>query len=271
MRRGATTWPGGIEGVLRRAVSLTRYPAPARPRQRRVSTSGHRPPGPDASRQPSRVARARRPRPLRARLPGITVVSPPTAAPMTGVPVACASAATRPTTRCRTGTATRVAAAPPPGQLDLGHGGNEAHHVADLELRREERTRGARGRSPTARPRRDGPAGPQRGALLEEDCHRTEQHVGKAFNGWTGRRTSTRERRPAALSPTRSRRWSTGRNTDRVDAGVHHLDPAGIGVVEVDQLLGLDVGVGDEHVGGLDHLIRSWGRGLGVRPPGRRS
>ena len=41
----------------------------------------------------------------------------------------------------------------------------------------------------------------------------------------------------------------------RVDAGVDDLDPAGLGAVEVDQLLGLEVGVGDEHVGGLDHLL----------------
>jgi hypothetical protein len=46
-------------------------------------------------------------------------------------------------------------------------------------------------------------------------------------------------------------------NTDRSTAGV--------GVVEVDQLLGLDVGVGDQHVGGLDHLLLpdDPGRGLG--------
>ena len=41
----------------------------------------------------------------------------------------------------------------------------------------------------------------------------------------------------------------------QVDAGVDHLDASGVGVVEVDQLLGLDVGVGDQHVGGLDHLV----------------
>ncbi len=41
----------------------------------------------------------------------------------------------------------------------------------------------------------------------------------------------------------------------QVDTGVDHLDPAGVGVVELDELLGLDVGVGDQHVCGLDDLL----------------
>ena len=41
----------------------------------------------------------------------------------------------------------------------------------------------------------------------------------------------------------------------QVDAGVDDLDAAGIGVVQVDQLLGLGVGAGDQHVGGLDDLL----------------
>ncbi len=41
----------------------------------------------------------------------------------------------------------------------------------------------------------------------------------------------------------------------QVDAGVHDLDPARVGVVEIDELLGLDVGVRDEDVSGLDHLL----------------
>ena len=40
-----------------------------------------------------------------------------------------------------------------------------------------------------------------------------------------------------------------------VDPGMDDLDPAGLGVVQVDQLLGLGVGVGDQHVGGLDDLL----------------
>ena len=42
-----------------------------------------------------------------------------------------------------------------------------------------------------------------------------------------------------------------------VDTRVDDLDPPRLGVVQVDQLLGLEVGVGDEHVGGLDHLLLS--------------
>jgi hypothetical protein len=45
---------------------------------------------------------------------------------------------------------------------------------------------------------------------------------------------------------------------------VDDLDAAGVGVVEVDQLLGLDVGVGDEHVRGLDHLLLADDAGLGL-------
>ena len=40
-----------------------------------------------------------------------------------------------------------------------------------------------------------------------------------------------------------------------VDAGVDDLDARRVGVVQVDQLLGLEVGVGDQHVGGLDDLL----------------
>ena len=36
---------------------------------------------------------------------------------------------------------------------------------------------------------------------------------------------------------------------------MHDLDASRVGVVELDELLGLEVGAGDEHVGGLDHLL----------------
>ena len=54
----------------------------------------------------------------------------------------------------------------------------------------------------------------------------------------------------------------------QVDARVHHLDPTGIRVVQVDQLLGLEIGVRDQHVGRLDHLLLTDDPplGLGVSP-----
>ena len=53
------------------------------------------------------------------------------------------------------------------------------------------------------------------------------------------------------------------------------LDARRIGVVQVDQLPALEVGVGDQHVGGLDHLLLADDPGdrLGgvARRRGRRS
>ena len=48
-----------------------------------------------------------------------------------------------------------------------------------------------------------------------------------------------------------------------------HLDPVGVGVVQVDQLPGLVVGVGDQHVGGRDDLLladHAGASGSGVSP-----
>ena len=57
-----------------------------------------------------------------------------------------------------------------------------------------------------------------------------------------------------------------------VDAGVHDLDAGRVGVVELEQLLGLDVGVRDQHVGGLDDLLLADHprRRLGGVPDGQR-
>ncbi len=65
-----------------------------------------------------------------------------------------------------------------------------------------------------------------------------------------------------------------GRGTEHVevDAGVHDLDAGRVGVVQLEQLLGLDVGVRDQHVGGLDDLLLADhpGRRLGGVADGER-
>ena len=40
-----------------------------------------------------------------------------------------------------------------------------------------------------------------------------------------------------------------------VHTGMHHLHASGVGVVQLEELAGLDVGVRDQHVGGLDDLL----------------
>ena len=50
-----------------------------------------------------------------------------------------------------------------------------------------------------------------------------------------------------------------------VDAGVHDLDAGRVRGVQVDQLARLQVGVGDEHVGGLDDLVLAQQPGVRLR------
>ena len=82
-----------------------------------------------------------------------------------------------------------------------------------------------------------------------------------ALSGWM---------RPANISttassgiPSRDLRSRRRPEDAEVHAGVHDLDACGVGVVQVEQLLGLHVGVGDQHVGGLDDLL------LADHPDGR--
>ena len=76
-----------------------------------------------------------------------------------------------------------------------------------------------------------------------------------AFSGWirpTKSSTSASAGRPA-LGP-RPARWSDGLEDVEVDARRHDDDLARVGVVQLDQGLGLVVGVGDQPVGRLDDL-----------------
>ena len=142
------------------------------------------------------------------------------------------------------------------------------------------RCRGARpgrpARSGCSRPEPDGP--PTTGTTTRErssgarssSTATARSRTSGAFSGWI---------RPANISTS-----GLGRQPElaayggpvqraeggQVDAGVDHLDPSGVGVVEVDQLLGLDVGVGDQHVGGLDHLVLADDPGRPARGRRRR-
>jgi hypothetical protein len=94
----------------------------------------------------------------------------------------------------------------------------------------------------------------QAGRLLEEQGDRTQQHVGRLERlEPAGEQHHVRiERQPQVLTRGVSVAWT---EDGEVHAGVDHLDAARVGVVQVDQLLGLDVGARDQHVRGLDDLL----------------
>ena len=75
-----------------------------------------------------------------------------------------------------------------------------------------------------------------------------------ALSGWI--RPTKVIREPSAGRPRRARRRRADvAERGQVHAGVDHLDATGVGVVQVDQLPGLVVGVRHEHVGRGDHLL----------------
>ena len=76
-----------------------------------------------------------------------------------------------------------------------------------------------------------------------------------AFSGWI--RPTNSSTTASAGRPTRGagpRRWSPGVKTSRSTPGGTDAHPGGVGVVQLDQLARLLVGVGDQPVGGLDDL-----------------
>ena len=185
-----------------------------------------------------------------------TVVRPPTAAATTGVPVACASAATSPNDSLYDGTATAVAAAYQRASSAWVTGGT--NRTMSAMPRSTARSASACGFSrpvpegpptigTTSEDRRSGDAREHLGDRVQQHVRGLErldpageqQHVGVDRQPQAGAGLGGGERAEDV----------------EVDAGVDHLDPARLGVVQLDQLLGLDVGVGDEHVGGLDHLL----------------
>ena len=113
--------------------------------------------------------------------------------------------------------------------------------------------------------------GPQRGRLVEQLRDRAQQHVGRLERlDPAGEEQHVRVRGQAEVGAGAG--LVERAEHVEVDAGVHDLDAAGVGVVQVDQLLGLEVGVRDEHVGGLDDLLLADDPGdrLGGVPVGER-
>ncbi len=144
----------------------------------------------------------------------------------------------------------------PAGELVLGHRRHEPHHVVDAELVGEvgERGRPLEATAGRSADDRDHESAAQLGPEPQQLRGRVKEYV-----GGLERLDPAGEQEHQRVSRDAARRAGGGlvlRPEDgHVDAGVDDLDPGGLGVVEVDQLLGLEIGVGDEHVGGLDHLL----------------
>ena len=161
--------PGRRRGCARpSAPRRTRGRAPARPARGGRSRSGSS----MSRRRAAAQSRGSWPSTSRPLWPSATtVVSPPTAAATTGVPVACASAATSPKDSLYDGTATAVDAAHQRASSSWATGGHEADHPVEAELGRRagRATRGARARCRRDRRRRvrrgaSAATGPGRGA-----------------------------------------------------------------------------------------------------------
>jgi hypothetical protein len=154
----------------------------------------------------------------------------------------------------------------PHGELGLAHRRDEADDVTDAEVGGQVGQGGGVLEPGARRPAHDGydePV-PQRRVLLEQHPDRSQQHVGRlerldaTREEQDGRVLGQPELAPGLRAPAR-------REDGEVDARVDHLDVVGAGVVEVDELAGLGVGVGDEQVGGLHDLLLAdhAGEGLG--------
>ena len=113
-----------------------------------------------------------------------TVVRPPTAAAITGVPVACASAATSPNDSLYDGTATTDAAAYQSASSAGRHRRHEPHHVVDAEAAaRSARASGCSSPVPdgpptigtTRRDRRSGVWSSRQGDGAQQDVGRLER------------------------------------------------------------------------------------------------
>ena len=184
------------------------------------------------------------------------MVRPPTAAATTGVPVAWASAATSPKDSLYDGTATSVAAAYHRASSACETGGTNRTTSVEPELGGEvgERLRLVEAGAGRAADDRDDDPGAAARLALEQRGHRAEQHVGRLERlDPAGEEQDVGVRRQPEPGARRALRH--GPEDVEVDAGVDDLDPRRVGVVQLDQLLGLEVGAGDQHVGGLDHLL----------------
>ena len=174
----------------------------------------------------------------------------------TGVPQACASTATSPNDSLCEGTASTSAARYHWARVGRSTGGTkrtrspmprcsassvEAHRVAHA---------GAAG------PAEDGDDDPraQVGAASHQLGSGLDEHVGRLERLDAADEQEEHGIRGDADARPAPRRCDPGWNDGEVDTGLGDDDPVGVGVVEVDELSGLAVGVGDEPVGGLDDL-----------------
>ena len=144
----------------------------------------------------------------------------------------------------------------PDRQLQLRHRRHEADHVGDAELVGQLGERLGVLEARTRRTTHDGydESVPQRRVLVEQHADRLQQHVGRLERlDPAGEEQHDRVLGEAELAS--SVGPVAGAEDTEVDAGVDHVDGLGAGTVEVDQLAGLGVGVGDEEVRGLDDLL----------------
>ena len=116
-------------------------------------------------------------------------------------------------------------------------------------------TRGGRVRTPEGPPtigttRRD-----RRSGAWSRRQATARRSTSGALSGWSRPANSTTCASSGSPSCSRAAWVSRGRKTERSTPGYDDLDPARVGAVQVDQLLRLEVGARDQHVGGLDHLL----------------
>ena len=184
------------------------------------------------------------------------MVSPPTAAATTGVPVACASTATSPNDSLYDGTATAVAAAYQRASSAWDTGGtNRTTSASPSSAARSASACGLSSPVPDGPPTTGTTSRSRRPGSRASSSATARSSTSGALSGWIRpANSSTSESVGQAERGARLGRRHRPEDVE-VDAGVDDLDPAGVGVVQVDQLLGLEVGVRDQQVGGLDDLL----------------
>ena len=124
----------------------------------------------------------------------------------------------------------------PVDQLGLRHRRHEPHHVVDAELLGQLGERlgvlepGAGG----AADDRDDQPRAQRGGLASSSTATARSITSGAFSGWIRPTNSSTVASAGSPSRARARPRVDGTEGGQVDARVHDLDPAGVGVVQVD-------------------------------------
>ena len=187
----------------------------------------------------SRRGRARRPA-RRTRRRRTAVRSPPTAAATTGVPHACASIATSPNDSLYDGTTTTSAARYQSASSACATGGT--NRTTSAMPSRAASSCSASGRS---RPVPDGPPTTgddeplaQRRVALRAAGAAARSSTSGALSGWMRPTNSSTSASRGDAEPRAGVGRPPGRKTSRSTPGCTTRDPLGVGVVELDQLLG---------------------------------